>query len=666
MMGAPVTVRATECTGATRLAELAVEALHADAVVVVFDGGREPPIIVGEAGDALMARLRRRSLAAADRPREPADGGDRGGGAMRLLSIPFAPAVAGPGGTLYVGLGDREPAPTAAQSRLARGFASHISLAHALASCPPEAQRDTPESARALAAVEELLDTEEPIEHLTARIREILAPLLGVAKVGITVRDGGGVFRGLPGYFSAGDAALTASIISPVADMHSNAARVWLSGQPYVTNRCLGDPGTLQGYVRAFGLERLVSVPLRHGGRPVGVLHVANKPSDFTLADVVLVARLACKIGTAVQLVRNIARMREQQRFESILADAAVAIALGRSPAESLAPAFAALSDVIGTSLVALVRVTGKPLIWRAGDTDDRLEASWLADARRLGRGSAGAYPQGAGDPGWSALHTPVVVDSEARASLSVLRGSGEPFSLAERDMLGRLASLAALTIVTQHSQRHRTELTRAHERERIANELHDHLAQLLFAAQLGLDAVLEHGPATSPDTRRVTEVRELLVRGDAVVREVIGRLAPEDPGDLVSRLELAVEEVRREFGVAVELRVPATDVSVLRDPVPEYADCVLRVVREATVNAAKHAWPCQISVEVHAESEGQVQVTVLDDGPGPRMARAGPGHGIRSLRRSVEEVGGVLCISARRESCGGTEVSARVPLQAS
>lgn len=546
----------------------------------------------------------------------------------------------------------------------------------------------------------------EAVHQITAQVTEVVRPLTGATAVGITVWDSDrGILSALPGAFGTTDSERAASVTGPPTNMFSVSVRVFVTGQPYLSNQASGDPGVLQAYVELFDIHRILSVPLDHGNKRIGVLHLINKPGEFTGADIAAVETVVPQIAIAVQLARSVARISARQRLEGILAEAAVAIASGRPGRESLLPAFDHLGAVVEAGLVALVPVRGTPLIRRTGAASVALEDRLLADARSLGTAATGAYPHRAGDPGWAALHVPVVPADERVATLSVLRRTGSPFSIEEEDVVARLARLVALAWTSERYQHQLAEIARLRERERIADGLHDRVSQVLFAAQLGIETLLDEDP--SDDHReRLTDIRGLLTGGDAAIREVIHRLAAAPGADLGRRLRLEVESVEEEFNVAVHAEI--ADDPALREVARPVADAAVKVVREGTVNAAKHAGPCRINVEALLDEAGQLVVTVTDDGLGLGSGRTGDvlgtsstagdhsgtssapgdhsdtgsaagsnpstgrtgggpdtvraGHGLGSLRRTVADAGGVLNIE-RPPDGFGARVRAEFPL---
>jgi signal transduction histidine kinase len=282
-----------------------------------------------------------------------------------------------------------------------------------------------------------------------------------------------------------------------------------------------------------------------------------------------------------------------------------------------------------------------------------------LADARAHGAAATGGYPHRAGEPGWSALHAPVESGGERTATLSVLRRTGEPFTADEENVVTRLGRLVGLAWTSERYQHQLAEIALLHERERIADELHDRVVQILFAAQLGIDSLLDDG-AGAPPKERLLEIRRLLSGGDTAIREVIHRISTGSDDDLERRLARVAESVGEEFGVSV--RVELRSLPEVRRQV---ADAAVKVAREGIVNAAKHAGPCRITLA--AESTGQpisestggsggatLVVTVADDGLG--LGGATPvtgGYGLGSLRRAVAEAGGELSVATAQDGLG-------------
>jgi signal transduction histidine kinase len=266
--------------------------------------------------------------------------------------------------------------------------------------------------------------------------------------------------------------------------------------------------------------------------------------------------------------------------------------------------------------------------------------------------------PTGPGDPGWAAYHTPIYVGRQRIGTLAALRLRGEAFSLDERLSLGRVAHLAALGWASERYQRQRAELARMHERQRIADDLHDDVAQILFASQLGLDTILERTDLDPAVATALARSRGLLIRGDTAIREVINRLSLPPAEDFAGRLTGTVTAVEEEFSLPVRLELGDRAIEVAEQISNAVADMLLKVVREALVNSAKHAGPCRATVRLDLRRSGALRLRVVDDGVGSTGAPGG-GHGLGSLRRGLEAHGGTLQLT--RGAAGGTTVTASV-----
>jgi len=625
------------------VSRLAMSELGADAVLV--ECGGEVAILGGPADDELLAAVRR-------------------GGDGRVMST-------GDGVRAVHVLHRTAPDDPDRCRELLEAFTRHIAVMLGRDASRQDPERPDPDRDGVL-AVDDLPLLPDAVTAITGRVAEMMQPLTGATSAGITVWDAEhGILRALPGAFGATDDVVAASVTGPVTNQRSATSRVLTTGQPYLSNRASGDPGILQPYVEIFEITRILSVPLNNGGRRIGVLHLVNKPTDFTTDDITATERVTPRIAIAVELALAVARMSAQQRLEGVLTAVAVAVATGRGVEDGLLPAFRQLADVTAASLVALIPPDSPPLLCRRGVRDPGLEQRVIADGRTLGPRSHSEFPRTAGDPGWTALHVPVELRGRRTATLAVLRRSAEPFTVAESDVVTRLAALVGLAWATEQYQRQLAEIARLQERERIADELHDRVSQILYAAQLGLDTLLERPDHAPEDRRRLVEIRRLLVGGDVAIRDVIHDLARVPGTHLGRRLQLEVQAVEEEFGVVVHTEIPDDDALA---PVPRtVADALVRVAREGTVNAAKHAGPCRIALTVWVDQES-VGLSVLDDGLGLPQTRwlrlrgsdgdpdGSRGHGMAALRGTVEDAGGSI-VTESPDGGFGTRLECRFAL---
>lgn len=154
-------------------------------------------------------------------------------------------------------------------------------------------------------------------------------------------------------------------------------------------------------------------------------------------------------------------------------------------------------------------------------------------------------------------------------------------------------------------------------ERDRIAREMHDSLAQALGAAHLRIHAISAHPDlATSPDVAdELDDVASLCEEAYADVREaILGlRTSAAPTHTLTQALEGYLAAWSRRAGVPARLDVETDSADALP---PHDQNHVLRVVQEALTNVRKHAGAGCVEVRI-GHGRSRTHVTIVDDGCG-------------------------------------------------
>jgi two-component system nitrate/nitrite sensor histidine kinase NarX len=205
-------------------------------------------------------------------------------------------------------------------------------------------------------------------------------------------------------------------------------------------------------------------------------------------------------------------------------------------------------------------------------------------------------------------------------------------------------------------------------ERQRLAAEMHDGLAQTLSYLQMTTDRVclqLKEGRTAMAlnslerCNQAIVQASEETRRAIASLQEDIPRMRPlqEQLSELVEGLCQGDSRIIWTTNVKLPLQLP-----------PEQAEQVLRVVREAVVNACNHSQARQISVCLGQE-DGQGIVHVNDDGVGfdpQALSRESERKhfGLSILRARAARLGGELTIQSSPGS--GTSVRLSWPLSVS
>jgi signal transduction histidine kinase len=212
-------------------------------------------------------------------------------------------------------------------------------------------------------------------------------------------------------------------------------------------------------------------------------------------------------------------------------------------------------------------------------------------------------------------------------------------------------------------------------ERQRMAREIHDTLAQGLTGIITQLEAVRQTGPGGAWE-RRVDNAARLARDSLSEARRSVQAMRPEAL-EANPRLPEALAEVATQWSAVNG--VPAA-VTTDGDPVALHAEIevtLLRVAQEALANAAKHASARRVGITLSYMSD-VVTLDVRDDGVGFQPARLeerepgdepggdrdddgrSGGFGLTAMRQRVQRVAGTLAVES--EPGAGTAVSASVP----
>lgn len=197
-----------------------------------------------------------------------------------------------------------------------------------------------------------------------------------------------------------------------------------------------------------------------------------------------------------------------------------------------------------------------------------------------------------------------------------------------------------------------------AQERERLARDIHDTLAQTLA----GLVILAERAGRQSRDGRldgaaqTIATVESVAREALAEARALVARTAavPAEPllGAAVERL---AERFRAETGL--HIRVDRAGEERVLDR--ESQVVVLRCLQEALANVRKHAHATRVDVRVDVGADGAVDLAVADDGHGFDADAMHSGFGLEGMRERVSLAHGRFDVTS---GPSGTTLQVRLP----
>jgi PAS domain S-box-containing protein len=237
----------------------------------------------------------------------------------------------------------------------------------------------------------------------------------------------------------------------------------------------------------------------------------------------------------------------------------------------------------------------------------------------------------------------------EPLGDLLILHDSTER-KLAQAQLLQQQRALAALE-----------------ERERLARELHDSVAQVLGYVNLQVQAAREllAGGQTSQADAYLARLADVAQDAHADVREYISSLkaATSLEQGLFLALTAYLRRFEQNYGIHTEVVAPH---GLSEDALAPAAKVqLLRIIQEALANVRKHALAARARVVLSPQVD-QWQVMIEDDGQGfdatQTSDRDEAGFGLRIMRERAEEVGGSLQIHSTPGQ--GTQVIVQLPLR--
>ena len=201
-------------------------------------------------------------------------------------------------------------------------------------------------------------------------------------------------------------------------------------------------------------------------------------------------------------------------------------------------------------------------------------------------------------------------------------------------------------------------------ERNRIAREIHDTLAQGFVAVSLQIELLARKLADAPEDVRNlVTQMREMVQSGLEEARRSIWELRSQgsEAGDFRARLSRMAGDIAKRAGLQVEFSVLGT----YRALPEKIEDELLKIGQEAVTNAVRHAQAKRVRIDL-AYQEKKLHMSIADDGrgfdAGPNAVGPEGHYGLRGMRERAAEIGAQITVNSRRGEGTQVDVEKIVP----
>ena len=459
--------------------------------------------------------------------------------------------------------------------------------------------------------------------------------------------------------------------------------------------------GPLKGFIEAEGLKRIVGVPLVAKGRIVGGI-VLNTREDRVLSEEE--ESLLIAVGQQIGLAIENARLLEVERAQRVEARRRQEVAEGLR--ETLAvlnsdsPLQQALDFIIGqachlmqcdaSSLFQLEAPDGLLTIRAAcGLTEEYVRSVRFAPGEGgAGRAMAERKPITVPDAelvvkglidqpalgsrvdresleymvrqGYRAiLSVPLIVKNEGFGGITLYYRAPRKFTEEELQLAMSIGEQAAMAIENARLRTQAEQSAAFAERNRLARELHDSVAQSLYSVTLYAEAAARLiGSDRAPEA--ADHLRDLGTTAREALREMrllIFELSPPalETRSLADAIQTRLDAVESRGGMAVQFRVEGTEHLGRRCRQELY-----QIAQEALNNALKHSHAQKVTIRLEFGGK-ETRLSIRDDGVGfnVEQARRKAGVGLRSMRERVERIGGTLEVDSGWERGTGILVTA-------
>lgn len=221
--------------------------------------------------------------------------------------------------------------------------------------------------------------------------------------------------------------------------------------------------------------------------------------------------------------------------------------------------------------------------------------------------------------------------------------------------LMQSVANMLGRGLYFNQAQKHYQQLLLMQERATIARELHDSLAQVLSYLRIQLTLLKRAVPDDNQKAQRIIDdFAQALNDAYRQLRELLTtfRLTLQQ-ADLPAALQEMLTPLRQQTEAAIHLdcRMPTQALDAQQQV------HLLQIIREAVLNAIKHAHANEIAVTCSTSSSGEHSAAILDDGVGIASLTEPEGHyGLNIMHERAAQLGGTLIISRPQE--GGTLVT--------
>jgi nitrate/nitrite-specific signal transduction histidine kinase len=264
-----------------------------------------------------------------------------------------------------------------------------------------------------------------------------------------------------------------------------------------------------------------------------------------------------------------------------------------------------------------------------------------------------------------ASVSLPLVVEDKTIGGIGLSFAEAQSFSEEDRSFLLSLARLCAQALERAHlyelekkarteaeaAQQRLTLLAETQERNRLAQDLHDNIAQTLGYLNLQITIVnnqLNKGQLAEVQNK-LEELKQVVNEAYTDVREEIFNLRARITAELpfLETLRSYLSKYKKFYKLDVQLLLEADEAIFTFSS--EVGAQIIRIIQEALINVRKHAQTDQATIRL-SQQEDHIRISIEDQGEGfnlEEMLEKGNSFGLKIIQERAERIGSPLKINS-------------------
>ncbi len=436
------------------------------------------------------------------------------------------------------------------------------------------------------------------------------------------------------------------------------------------------DPRVNQALVRSAELKSLLALPLVAHNQVIAVAlcGMLSEHREFTEEQI----EIASEIGSDATLAIENIRLNEKWRLEYESLQRVMSSLLQELALEEVLQIVCFetqhLTSARGSAVYLVEEGPWLKLILSTGDrpSNEYLPVAGSLAGIVLQEGVSAIANHPVDDP---RLHLPtkdvtnllVVPLTVGGEKIGVLYAANkpQPFTPDDQRITSMLADQAAIAMEHARLMDRIRYLATLEERERLAREIHDNLAQSLSILKLQTSNALDliSNGQLEQAAARLQEMKKTASEAHIDAREAVFNLRNRSASTqgVAAALKDYLDQYRKSYGIGVRLEAQFTTEVTLPDATLIQ---VTRIIQEALTNIRKHARARTVHLRLKTD-DGCLNITIEDDGQGFTPSQVHPsgagGYGLQIMRERAESLGGHLEVDSQPGQ--GTRIILTVPL---